>query len=120
MAMNTIPVSDIKYVLAREINWGADFDALEDKQKIVYLKKFSASMNQAAELIQGERNALANDIEVMKKMMQAAETATNNHKSMLTKVITDNNLAAQAAGNEITLLKRELAKMAEVCHGDND
>lgn len=120
MAMNTIPVSAIKYVPAREINWGADFEALEDKQKIVYLKKFSASMNQAAELIQLERNDLSNDIVVMKRMMQAAETATGTHKAMLTKVITDNNLAAQAAGAEIAKLKSQLAKLTEVCHGDND
>ena len=120
MAMNTIPVSDIKYTQARDINWGVDFDALEDKQKIVYLKKFSASMNQAAELIQNERNLLAADNEVMKGMLAAAETANGNQKKMLIKVITTNNLSAQEAGNEITLLKRQLAKLTEVCHGDND
>jgi len=114
-----INASDIPYKLAREINWGEDFNALEDRQQIVYLKKFSASMNQAADLIQIERNILANDIVIMKQMLKAADTATATHKAMLTKVILDNNDKQQATGEEIAKLKRQLAKLCEVCNGDN-
>ena len=111
-----IDVADIEYKAAREINWGADFEDLEERSKIVYLKKFSASMNQAADLMQKERNSLLNDIEVMKKMLESGEQATMNQKMTMIKVITDNNLAMQKLGDEMMELKAELRGYKD---GDN-
>jgi hypothetical protein len=103
-----IEVADIKYVAAREINWGADFEDLEERSKIIYLKKFSASMNQAADLIQKERDGLLNDIDVMRKMLESAEQATQAQRMVMITSITNHNLAMQKIGDEMVELKAEL------------
>lgn len=113
---NMIDVSDIKYTPAREINWGADFEELGDQHKIIYLKKFSASMNQAADLLQVERNNLLNDISVMREMLDSAEQATQAQRLVTIKSITDNNLTMQTLGDEMVKVKAELRRYKD---GDN-
>lgn len=112
-----IEVADIQYKAARDINWGQDFEDFEDASKIVYLKKFSASMNQAADLLQTERNNLLNDIEVMRKMLESAEMATQAQRMVMIKSITDHNLAMQKIGDEMVELKAELREYKD---GDHD
>lgn len=97
-----------KHCEAPQINWGADFDALDDKQKVLYMKKFSSSMNHAANLIQIERNILAHDIKTMRSMFTSAEDAVANQKKIMVTSILTNNAAAQQSNNEIIELKRQL------------
>jgi hypothetical protein len=112
-----ISVKDIKLPFkhcdAPAINWGGDFNELEDLQKIVYLKKFGSSMNHATMLIQAERNILANENEVMRRMLDSSQTAITNQKAMLIKTITDNNATQQMLGEEITKLRTQLRILSE-------
>lgn len=108
-----------KHGEAPAISWGADFDALTDTQKIIYLKKFSASMNHATMLIQTERNELLACVETLKAMLKSAEDAVGIQKTTLVNSITESNIREQKLGQEIALLKNQLNKLAEVCDGDN-
>ncbi len=104
---------------APEILWGADFEELSDQFKVIYLKKFSSSMNYAAELIQNERNELLLLLDIMKQQVEGLQTASDTQKQSLVKIATDSNTAMQEAGKEIMGLKATLRKISEVSNGSN-
>jgi hypothetical protein len=68
-------------------------------------------MNHAADLIQNERNALLRDIEVMKKMMEAANTAVGNQKDTMVAALLSHNAEMQAVANEVAELKARIKEL---------
>lgn len=95
------------------IKYGEEFEAWPDSRKINYLKKLASSMNHAADLMQQERNEIAEEIKVIKEQMDNAEKNLAIQKGIVLKVITDGNVANQDHINRIQLLERKLREKDE-------
>ena len=95
-----------KHNAAPQINFGKDFEDLQDKQKVVYLKKFSSSMNHAADLIQTERNEAVQKLILQDQQLRNADLNLAQIKASLVKNITDSNAEKQNLLAEIAELKR--------------
>lgn len=78
-----------------QIDWGADFDAFDDKQKIIYLKKLASALNHSCDLIQKERNELLAKMDVLKKMAEHADTNVSQQKLALIQGLTNANAEKQ-------------------------
>ncbi len=100
---------DFSHGEAPQIQFGDDFDELADNQKILYLKKFSSSMNYAAYLIQQERNKLLTQLQVMQEQVKNADTNVAQVKESLVKVVTESNAEKQQFLSEISNLQREIS-----------
>ena len=95
-----------KHGEAPQIKFGADFEALEDRQKIMYLKKFSSSMNHAADLIQKERNDLVQKLITSERQVHNANLNVEQIQKTMTGFITDSNLEKQELLAELTELRK--------------
>lgn len=80
---------------ARMITFGEEFEKWPDHHKIDYLKKFSSSMNHAADIMQTERNKLLVEKAALAEQVSNLETNLGIQKTIVLKAITDNNAAKE-------------------------
>jgi putative cell wall-binding protein len=73
------------------IRFGTEFEAWEDKRKIEYLKKLASSMNEAARVMQDERNELALTVSSLQQQLLNLEKNLTQVKNIMIKNITDSN-----------------------------
>lgn len=99
-----------------KIKWGEKYRRSSDKDKIQYLEKLAATMNQAAFLIQGERNELAKLCELKEeqivKLKNAMDANTNMLQIEITKINEERQSFNKAAAEKNTKI-RELEKQLE-------
>ena len=98
-----------------KINWGADFEAMPDLDKVVFLKKFADSFNYALSVMQEERKdwmlkaqnfetqlvASKEQLQKQIKMSQAMVKMGNDTKAVYQQKI--NALEAQIRGMSVAL-----------------
>lgn len=101
-----------------KIKWGERYRRSSDKDKIQYLEKLAATMNQAAFLIQGERNELGRLCELKEEQIIKLKNAMDANNNMLQTEIMKINQerqsfseAAIAKNNEIRELKKQLEEL---------
>ena len=98
-----------------KIPWGKIYLAKSDKQKIEYLEKFAYSMNNAAALVQAERDEL-NRLTILKeKQLIKLNDNVKKNNAMLQQEVTrmntqrqDYNKTIAEQGQEIRNLKKQL------------
>ena len=90
------------------IAFGEEFEAWPDSRKMSYLKKLASSMNHAADLMQQERNAIAEDMKVVKLQLEYAERNLGIQKNIVLTTITQNNLDKQNFIADIQALKAKV------------
>lgn len=101
---------DVLKTRARMINFGAEFDKWEPQRQIKYLKNLASAMNHAADVIQGERNALATEVETLKKQLENADKNVQNQKTILINAITENNRKSDEMGAIVQNLEGDIKK----------
>jgi predicted nucleic acid-binding Zn-ribbon protein len=92
----------------RMIKFGDEFEAWDTERKIRYLKKLASSMNQAADSMQQERNALLEKLSVAKTQLENAEKNLAIQKAIVFKSITDTNSDREEYIQTIQLLERKI------------
>lgn len=96
---------EIKNRRIQMIKFGEEFEKWDDKHKIEYLKKLASSMNEAADLMQRERNQLAIKLQTAKDQLKNMESNLDIQKSIVFKSITDTNQAKEDYISQIQLLQ---------------
>ena len=95
---------EIKNRRIQMIKFGEDFEKWDDKHKINYLKKLASSMNEAADLMQRERNQMAVKLQIAKDQLANIEKNLEIQKAIVFKSITDTNQAKEEYINRIQML----------------
>lgn len=104
----------VKHCDAPQINFGADFEALSETHKTIYLKKLTSSLNHALDLIQCERNALLSQAAVMRQQLENADRQVAIQKSIVEKTVTDANSDRQEMSLKIQDLTYRIAAQDKV------
>lgn len=68
---------------APRINWGPDFDEKSEDEKVAFLKKFADSFNFALDLMQRERNDLAERNAHLEKQLESNRNTINTQRTMV-------------------------------------
>lgn len=100
---------EIKNRRIQMIKFGEEFEKWDDKHKIEYLKKLASSMNEAADLMQRERNQLAVKLNVASEQLANMERNLEIQKSIVFKSITDTNAAKEEYITQIQQLQSRVA-----------
>lgn len=91
------------------IKFGEDFEKWPDSRKIEYLKKLASAMNQAADGMQTERNALLEDMGLARRQLENAEKALQIQKTIVSNHLTTSNADQQKYLKQIAGLQNMLA-----------
>ena len=94
--------------LAPQINWGKDFEDWDKDHQLRYLKKLCSALNHATDLIQKERDALLEKMEVLKVSTENADSATSIQKNIVLNAITSHNKDKQNLIQRIQELEKEV------------
>lgn len=84
----------------RSINWGERWDEKPIQDQLSYAMELASAMNQAADIMQIERNDLVKQMKVVNGMLESAQQALGQQQQTLQKVITDSN-ARQESDSQI-------------------
>lgn len=98
---------------SKMIRFGPDFDEWEDDRKIRYLKALASSMNEAADTIQKERNALLVVVAQQKEQLANANKKIELQKLMLDQSIAEHNEERNSLGVRINELVQENKKLKQ-------
>lgn len=94
----------------RKIQWGDEFEAWDLQHQLDYAKELASAMNQAADLLQQERDVLRAKLSIAKASAESAQQALDIQKGIARKTILDTNLEKQELFSRIESLRRELRK----------
>ena len=100
-----------------KISWGELYKANSRLDKIIYLEKLCSSMNQAAHLIQGERDQLLKLCGNKEKQLVQMSKSVEANNQMLQTELTKVNVDKQYYNKRIATLN---AKIRELENGDNN
>ena len=98
-------IKEIKNRHVQTIRFGEEFETWDTIHKIAYLKKLASSMNQAADMMQTERNAMAVELQAAQNQLENMEENLRIQKAIVFKSITDTNQAKEDYINRIQLLE---------------
>lgn len=93
-----------------KITWMEGFEKKEDKAKIEYLKKLASTMNNAARLIQDERDALVKLMVKKEEQLAVMQKQMRQNDEVLQKQLISMNAQKQHASDEISKLTKRLRK----------
>ncbi len=93
---------------APKIRWEKGFENRPDELKIRYLKKLANTMNQAAKLIQDERDALVPLLVKKDEQIESMKKQVAQHQMVLQDQLTRLNNEKQQYNQEIARLSREI------------
>jgi hypothetical protein len=91
-----------------KITWMEGFEKKEDRAKIEYLKKLASTMNNAARLIQDERDALVKLMVKKEAQLAAMQKQMRQNDEVLQKQLISMNAQKQHASDEISRLAKRL------------
>ena len=98
---------------APKVDWGKILHSKTPEQRMLYLKKFSSSMNYAASMISMERDQLTRFLlkkeEQLKKMMKAME----ENNAMIQQQVTQMNEDRQGYNKHVANLNKEIKALKE-------
>jgi septation ring formation regulator EzrA len=100
--------------IAPQIRWGEDFEAFDDKRKIIYLKKVASALNHATDLIQKERNELIDKCKQMAEQLENADKNVGIRKDIYVNAITSFNAEKQTLAQTIQKLERDIKNRDEI------
>ena len=84
-----------------QIKFGDEFEQWDDSRKIRYLKELASSMNEAARLMQNERNSLAAELAEAKALVVNAEKALHIQKAVTMSQLGSGNEQVQILSKQI-------------------
>jgi len=97
------------------IQWGEEFQAWPVAERLAYAMELASAMNQAADVIQEERNALMAEAIQLREAADNANQLAQTHRGLATKMILESNQQRQAhaaaigeASNRVAALEQEL------------
>lgn len=99
------------------IDFGADYKAWPARRKIDYLEKLASSMNQAADLMQKERDRAFAAAANFEKQIEAASKLHDVQNATMVKQLNASNAQKQEFLQQIESLKAALKK-AKLASGD--
>lgn len=79
-----------------KINWGESFDTWPKDRQLEYAMETASAMNQAADIIQNERNDLLAQLNSLAVNMKNLETALDINKTIMRNSITEANKVKEA------------------------
>jgi hypothetical protein len=91
-----------------KIKFTDDFEKKSDTEKIKYLKDLASTMNNAADIMQKERNVLAEEVKKNAQLLENAEKALMIQKSIVSNHLISGNLQIQELSNQIADLQMQL------------
>jgi flagellar capping protein FliD len=104
-----------------KINWGPIYKkSTTEKDRLAYAEKLAASMNHAANLIQGERDQLGQLCEKKELQIESMKIALEQNNQMIQEQITKMNAERQLYNQEISRLKAELRNLEKKQNDDNN
>lgn len=106
--------------VAPKIKWGDDFLAWSDREKVAWLKKFSSSMNHAADLLQKERNKLVETCAVQDEKLKQHAKEYLHRGQMLHKQVIIMNSEKQELNKMIVELQQRVKTQDKVIHRLNE
>lgn len=78
-----------------KIQWGEEFEGWDEKKQLAFAKKLADAMNEAARIMQDERDALAKEMQKVIALNASADQAVANHKSITVQQLTESNAEKQ-------------------------
>lgn len=97
---------------APPIKWGEAFDKMSEEQQINYLKQLASSMNHAADLLQKERNELAQRLNVEQQKNENAQKAVDIQKRVSADNITQSNQQIQELAQQLVDAQQQNRELA--------
>lgn len=91
-----------------KIKFTSDFEERKDSEKIAYLKDLASTMNNAADLMQKERNVLAEQLRINTALLENAEKALLIQKTITTNQLVSGNSQVQELSCQIQELQSQL------------
>lgn len=110
------------------INWGGDesdegWNTWTERKQLAYAKELASAMNQAAAMLQDERDALLVRVRVAEEQAATSADQTTIFKSTLTEAVTVHNASRQSDAKIITELQHRVKAqdaLIEGMNGDHD
>lgn len=99
---------------APQIKWGEEFEAKTLEEQVVFLKKFANSFNFACDLMQQERNELAERNAHLEKTVSSFRNTINTQREMVTKATNMVNDVKRVYQEKIIKLEEALRKEREL------
>lgn len=93
------------------IKWGKKYNQWPDKDKIRYLEKLASAMNEAARLLQDERDELLPLIKLKEAQVVKITAAIEANNNMLITEVTRMNEDRQKWNQEAVRLNQEIKKL---------
>lgn len=98
---------------APKINWGEDFEAMPNLEKVVYLKKFANSFNNALDRMQQERNDWAHKANNFENQLRAAKDEIAKQKGLSQFFIQEQNKVKEIYQAKINALEAKIRELQE-------
>lgn len=107
-----------------KIQWGGDnpdspWNQWDDKQKLAYAMELANAMNHAATVLQNDYLEYRGRVEVAEQNLENAEKALTIQKSIVQKMVTDQNAERQDFIEQNQALEAKLRRFIAL-HGDLD
>jgi len=94
-----------------KIRWGTGYLKMNDQEKIRYLQNLASTMNQAAFLIQNERNALGELCEKKELQLESLTETARLAQSTMTNHLSRMNEERQHFNQAVSKLKAEIRSL---------
>ena len=88
------------------IRWGEEFESWDSGKQLAYAKNLASSMNQAADIMQKERNIAVEAGRRMKELLEAAQEDLDIQRKIVLNDLTANNAEKQELFKRIQELER--------------
>lgn len=105
------------------INWGADsensgWSKWDIEKRLSYAMELASAMNQAADIMQKERNILLDEKATLEGQLKSAEESTLISKTIMTTNIMESNRKHQEFAEDIKELHNEIAVLKAFNNAD--
>lgn len=105
---------DVTIPKLKMIRFGEEFDQWTKPKQIEYLKRLASSMNQAADILQNERNELLTQVASLKSQIENADTNVAQNKTIMINAVTQYNQERQELVQQIQELQTRVRAQDKV------
>lgn len=99
---------DVTIPKLKMIKFGEEFEQWDKPKQIRYLKRLASSMNQAADILQTERNALLVQIDGLKSQLEYAQINVTQNKTIMLNALNQYNAERQELITQIQELQTRI------------